>query len=112
MIINQKGQAFFEFVLILPIIVLLLLGVMSIGIIFIEKGELENKVVDTIQIWKKQDFSLEELENILKEERLEVSIIENTTTSFATIRVTKKISLLIPLNKEFQIEVRRVISLE
>lgn len=112
MIRNQKGQAFFEFVLILPIIVLLLLGIMNIGIIFIEKSELENKVVDTIQIWKKQDSSLKELENRLKKEKTEVSITENITTSLVTIRVRKKISLLIPLQKEFQIEVKRVISLE
>lgn len=109
---NQKGQAFFEFVLILPIIILLLLGIMSIGLIFIEKIELESKVVDTIQIWKQQDSSLAELKDKLKKEELEVSIIENTTTSFVTIRVTKRISLLGPFQKEIQVEVKRVISLE
>ena len=109
---NQKGQAFLEFVLILPIIVLLLLGVVSIGIIFIRKNELENQVVDIIQIWKEQDSSLKELENLLKKEGLEVSIMKNATTSFVTIQVKEKVPLLGPIQKEFPIEVKRVIPLE
>lgn len=111
MIRNQKGQVFFEFVLILPIIVLLLLGIVSIGIMFIRKSELENKVVDIIQIWKKQDSSLEELETLLEKEELEVSILENTSTSFVTIQVKKKLTLPV-FKKELPIEVKRVIPLE
>lgn len=112
MIQNEKGQAFFEFVLILPIIVLLLIGVLSIGMFFVEKIELENKVADTIQMWQSQYSTKEELEALFKKEDLKVSISENTITSFITIQVEKTVPLLLPIQIKGTVKVKRVIPLE
>ena len=100
-----------EFVLILPILVLLLLGIMDIGIIFAEKSELENKVTDIIHVWKQKQTSIKELEKLFKKEDLEVELLENTTTSFVTIKVKEKVSLTTPINKNYKIEIKRVIPL-
>lgn len=109
---NKKGQALIEFVLILPILVLLLLGIMDIGIVFVKKSELDNKVADIIKIWEQEYTSIEELETLLKDENLKTEIIENTTTSFVTIKIKDEISLMTPIIKNLNIEVKRVIPFE
>lgn len=112
MIKNRKGQALIEFVLILPILVLLLLGIMDIGIVFVKKSELDNKVTDIIKIWEQKYTSIEELEILLKDEDLKTEIIENTTTSFVTVKVKDEVDLTTPIIKKINIEVKRVIPLE
>lgn len=109
---NRKGQALIEFVLILPILVLLLLGIMDIGLVFVKKSELDNKVADIIKVWEQEYTSIEELETLLKDENLKTEIIENTTTSFVTVKVKDEVSLTTPIIKKLDIEVKRVISLE
>ena len=112
MIENKKGQALIEFVLILPILILLLLGIIDIGMIFIKKSELENKVADIISVWEKNQTSFNELEQLLKKEKLEIEMIENTTTSFVTIKVKDEVTLTTPISKNYKIEIKRVIPLE
>lgn len=112
MIKNHKGQALIEFVLILPIIILLLLGIMNIGMLFIRKIELENKVVDIIDIWKQQKSSVAELKTLLENENLQFEILENTATSLVTINVSETVSFISPIQTSYSVEVKRVISLE
>ncbi len=112
MIQNHKGQALVEFVFILPIIILLLLGMINVGFVFTKKSELENKVVDIIYVWQQQQAPIKELETLLEKEGLEVAFLENTTTSFITIKVSEKISLISPIQKDYLLEVKRVIPFE
>lgn len=112
MIKDRKGQALIEFVLILPILVLLLLGIIDIGNMFIRKSELENKVTDIVHVWEKQETSIEELEKLFEKEDLKIETIKNTTTSFITIQVKDKVSFITPIKKDYTIEVKRVIPLE
>lgn len=113
---NEKGQALIEFILILPIIILLLFGMIDIGRIFLSQSELENEVEDTILIWKKENTSLEYLERIFQEKNIEVEILENNTTHFLTIHAKQKITFTTPLLdqilKNYQIKVKRVIPYE
>ena len=109
---NHKGQALVEFIFILPIIVLLLLGMVNVGVILMKKSELENKVVDILYVWQQQQASIKELETLFKKEGLEINISENTTTSFVTIKASEKISLISPIQKDYLLEVKRVIPFE
>ncbi len=109
---NHKGQALVEFIFILPIIVLLLLGMINVGLILMKKSELENKVVDILYVWQQQQASIKELETLFKKEGLEINISENTTTSFVTIKASEKISLISPIQKDYLLEVKRVIPFE
>ena len=55
---NNKGQALIEFVLILPIFILILFSVIDFGIIFNKKSNLENDSVDIINLFKNGKFLL------------------------------------------------------
>ena len=47
---NRKGQALVEFVLILPIFIMILFSIVDFGMIFNKKNELENISVDIINL--------------------------------------------------------------
>ena len=47
---NRKGQALVEFVLILPIFIMILFSIVDFGIIFNKKNELENISIDIINL--------------------------------------------------------------
>ena len=61
---NRKGQALVEFVLILPIFIMILFSIVDFGMIFNKKNELENISVDVVNMLNK-DIPLEENEAIL-----------------------------------------------
>ncbi len=109
---NEKGQALIEFILILPILILLILGMIDIGTIFIKKIELEDQVTDIIAVWEKEPYSIKTLEEYFEKENLTTNILENTTTSFLTIEVKNTISLTTPIKKNYEIKIKRVIPLE
>lgn len=52
---NRKGQALVEFVLILPIFILILFAIVDFGMIMNTKNELENISVDVISMLKNND---------------------------------------------------------
>ena len=52
---NRKGQALVEFVLILPIFLLILFAVVDFGMILSNKNELENISVDVVSMIKNND---------------------------------------------------------
>lgn len=52
---NRKGQALVEFVLILPIFLLILFAVIDFGMILSKKNELENISVDVVSMIKNKD---------------------------------------------------------
>ena len=52
---NRKGQALVEFVLILPIFVLILLTIVDFGNILVTKNKLENDASDIVRIIRNND---------------------------------------------------------
>ena len=52
---NRKGQALVEFVLILPVFILILLAVIDFGNIIIAKNKLENSSTDIIRMIKNEE---------------------------------------------------------
>ncbi len=71
---NNKGQALVEFVLILPIIVLLLLAVIDFGLLFHEKMKLENNLNDILIL------NIDEMEKYAKKNNLEIEKNEKDLT--------------------------------
>ena len=47
---NRKGQALVEFVLILPIFIMILFSIVDFGMIFNKKNELENISIDIMNL--------------------------------------------------------------
>lgn len=114
--LNKKGQALIEFVLILPIIILLLLGGIDLGRIILSKIELENKVTDEIGLLKNDEITISELSERLNDNDTKIKILENETTSFITIEVEEKITFLTPIVSNilnsYTIKIKRVVAYE
>lgn len=113
MIRNEKAQALIEFVLLLPIILLLFLGMIDLGQIAIRKSELENIVTEKVTIWQNSNTNLKELEKLLTDNNRKVKISKNSSTSFLTIEVEEEVSWLTPIIsnvfKDYTINIKRVI---
>ena len=64
---NRKAQALIEFVLILPILIMLLFGIIDFGNIFVTKSNLENKINDAYKVLKRSTDSTTLYDDIVNE---------------------------------------------
>ena len=107
---NRKGQALIEFVLILPILILILFSVIDFGNIFYSKYELQHMssdIVKLVQDGKGNDDILSIYSNIDID-------IEDFSTDYKKIVVSKRVSLITPImdsifGNPYLIEVERII---
>ncbi len=115
MMLNKKAQALVEFILVLPVIILIILGSIDILNIVIKKNELENKVSDQIILFQSNQISIEELEQKLKDNNTKVNINANEE-SFITIEVKEKVTFITPIVSNilspFSISTKRVVAYE
>ena len=106
---NNKGQALIEFVLILPIFILILFSVIDFGIIFNKKSNLENDSVDIINLFK-NGKSLDEIVDIYKDNNIDVS----NDGEYYKFTISTSINLITPglnriLGDPYVIDVERVV---
>ncbi|MBR3198610.1 MAG: pilus assembly protein [Bacilli bacterium] len=107
---NKKGQALVEFILILPILLIIIMSLIDVGYIFMNKYEL-NKELDTITTLyqnrdKKEVLAYAANENIIFEESL------NNHLTVLTIKKELKINAPILSNiigKKYVIETSKSI---
>lgn len=114
MIRNKKGQALIEFVLILPVLLLLIFGMIDLGKIVLRKSELDNLISDKITVWKNSGENIDALVTYLKDENIEVKITKNKTTSFITVDVYEKVDWFTPVVSnildDYTIHIKRVVA--
>lgn len=108
---NNKGQALVEFVIILPITLILIFCVIDFGRIISLKGDLEGKTDDVVTLYQAGD-SLEEIKKIVDVTGTDTTIKENG--NYVTITLGKKIKPITPglsyiADKIFDVKVTRVI---
>ena len=106
---NHKGQALVEFVLILPILIMIIFVAVDFGIIFNEKNHLENDSLDIINMYNK-GTTIEEIKNIYQNYTLSVEEKED----YYNIKISKKVKLRAPglgkiMGNPYKIEVERVV---
>ena len=106
---NRKGQALVEFVLILPIFLLILFAVVDFGIILSKKNELENISVDIVSMLK-NDNTLEEVKTLYPDITIDVS----SDDQYTTLKIYEDIDVMTPglnlvLGDPYKVEVERVI---
>lgn len=112
--LNKKAQALVEFVLILPIIILLLFGFIDIGRIMLVKSEIENKVVDIIPMIRRDNKTNIEVEKHLQSNfsyQIDLDIVDNGETF--TMKASAKVDFITPgfnniLGKLREVSVKRV----
>ena len=109
---NNRGQALVEFVLILPILILILFSVIDFGMIYSSKSTLENDSSDIVDLFK-EGTTIDELRKIYSENIINVS----TTESYYKIRISTSVNLITPglnrvLGDPYVLNVERVIPYE
>ena len=88
---NRKGQALVEFILILPIFLLLLLTIVDFGTLLNEKTKLENSSTDIVRLIRNG----ENIEKINKQyPNTKIDITEKDETK--VIKVQKEIKIITP----------------
>ena len=106
---NRKGQALVEFVLILPILILMLFMIFDFGNIFYSKYELQNQSSDIIRLIV-DGGTIEEIESIY----LKYNIEEYTyKENYKKITISREIELITPildrvLGNSYQVSVERI----
>ena len=107
---NRKGQALIEFVLILPIFLLILFAIFDFGNIFYSKYELQNQSADIIRLMQSGSS-----DNEIKEINSKLNInISEYKDKYKKIVLSKKVMIMTPgLNKilgnPYIIEVERIV---
>lgn len=106
---NRKGQALVEFVLILPIFIMILFSIVDFGLIFNKKNELENISVDVVNMLNK-DVPLEEI----KSEYADIDIEISSDDKYKNVVISDKIDILTPglnriLGNPYEVKVERKI---
>ena len=88
---NNKGQALVEFVLVLPVFLLLVFGMIEIGNVIYKKYELEKHIDPVIELYNKEDELVESYENSNG-----IDINFDKTGNLVTVTISKDIKLITP----------------
>ena len=90
---KRKGQALVEFVIILPIFLLMMLGVFDIGRIIYTKIELEDKMSDVITLYKEGNSKEKIIEKLkLEDNKLEIK----EDSDYQNIEIRQEIEIITP----------------
>lgn len=114
---KKRGQALVEFVIILPVLIMLFFGAVDFGRIIIRKNELESLTSDITELYKSGE-SYEELESFLKENNKDNSInVKNKDNDYIEFILLSDIDFITPglgkiLGSPYQVKVSRVIYYE
>lgn len=106
---NRRGQALVEFVIILPIFILICFSVVDFGTIFSKKNELENISVDVASLM----ISKEDIDTI-KKHYPDLKIDTENDGKYTTIKITETVDIITPglnlvLGSPYVVKVERVI---
>lgn len=107
---NRKGQALIEFVLILPVLILILFIIFDFGNIFYSKYELQNQSMEIVKLIKDKKTK-EEIIDIYSKINIDINIYKE---DYRKITLTKELDLITPLldnilDDPYLIKVERII---
>ena len=90
---NNKGQALIEFIIILPIFLLLVISLIDVGNIFIKKNSLENNLDNIVSLYKENKN--DDIKDYAIKNNLDVAI--SNDGKFKKFTIKKRIKLTSPL---------------
>lgn len=107
---NNKGQALVEFIIVLPILLLIIMTIIDFGNIFTKKYSLENDLDVVSNMYKEEDYN--SINNYVKNKN--ISINYEKLDEFIVISVSKTIKVNTPilnniLGKDYKITASRTI---
>lgn len=107
---NKKGQALVEFILVLPILLLIIISMIDIGNIFLKKFDLNNDLETVATLYENGDMT--NLNDYLEEENINLS--ENSKDDMITLTLSQKVSISTPviqqaLGSDYEIKTSKTI---
>ena len=107
---NNKGQALVEFIVVLPILLLLIMSIVDLGNILIKKYSIENDLDVVYDMYKSKDNN--GLNKYIKENELEINYEKND--EFLVINLSKTTKINTPilnniLGYDYKIEASKTI---
>ncbi|MDD3452741.1 MAG: pilus assembly protein [Bacilli bacterium] len=110
---NNKGQALIEFILILPVFLMIILGIIDFGKIFYTKYTMQNDLDVIADLYKNN--KIDEYNNYAANNDLNLQISSNI--ELTTIKITKNIDIMTPgldkiLGNPYLIEESMIVSNE
>ena len=112
--LTKKGQALIEFVLLLPIIIILIFSSIDILNLILNKNNINTKLNDEIVMFEENKQSIVDLEKNLEKENIDITFTENSNS--ISIIAKKEIKWISPITelvlKNYTISTERVIPLE
>ena len=110
---KRNGQALVEFIIVLPILIIILLGIVDFGVIFYQKNSLEGTLEEVSEIWE-DNKSVDEVNKYLDnvDEEIKFSVTEKQDTTI--LELNYNYNVLTPglnnmLKSPYEIKVNRVI---
>ena len=88
---GSKGQALVEFILVLPILILLIFGMIEIGNLVYQKYKLETHVDSVIELYENEEELLESYK-----EKNDLDIAFSKSGNLVTVTISKDFSLITP----------------
>lgn len=95
--IKNKGQALVEFVIILPIIMIIIFVIIDFSNVFYQKNNLES-IMNSVVTYKENGKSNEYIKNQIKDD---VKITYEINNENLTINISKDIKLITPFSSMF-----------
>lgn len=114
---NKKGQALVEFILIIPVLIMILFCVIDFGSIFYNRISLESKLDKVINLYENSDTHKEISDKITKDDALIKVLITNKDNKYIEFSLMKDVNLITPglnsvLGNPFAVKVTRMVYYE
>lgn len=114
---NKKGQALIEFIILLPIIIIIFLGIIDFGLILYKSNHLESQMDEIIQMYK-NDESFDKINQYVKKDNKNVKVeLINEGNKFINVTLNEEYSTITPginliIGNPYLITAKRVIYYE
>lgn len=107
---NNKGQALVEFIIVLPILLLIIMAIIDFGNIFTKKYSLENDLDVISNMYKEEKHT--SINNYIKEKNISIEYVKDD--EFITINLSRTIKVNTPilnniLGKNYKIRTSKTI---
>ena len=90
---DSKGQALVEFIIVLPLLVLIIISIIDFGNIFIKKYSLENDLDTVVDLYEIQEYS--KINEYVNNKDIKIDYKEEN--DFLTINLSKDIKIYSPI---------------
>lgn len=107
---NNRGQALIEFILIVPVLAIFILGIFDIGNVIYKKYQLENDLDYIVDLYEENKAN--DIENYIRKQKINMDNSKNL--EYTTITLSKNITFVTPgaskiLGSSYKISTSRTI---